>query len=222
MRQWLAEELTEEQQKLKHAKKTSIFNAWVYHHFGGKHFVMAMWQTGMTWAPTPELLNSNYNGSLEHVAENFARWTRRLARAVSHHKRDVATEEARTRSGKAFGKHGLTQAQLRDRQERDRARSNYYWTQGLDIQLQASKGKGQGKGKCKNKRGASEHTGRGGASEHTVEPKPWEWMNKTEQWWLNEYYNGNLKRTMDAANAKCHAVQAKPFFIADEDIADED
>ena len=63
MHNWIKTQLTDEQQKYKPARKTSIFNAWVYSHFGGRHFVMAMWQTDMTWAPTPELLNSDYNGA---------------------------------------------------------------------------------------------------------------------------------------------------------------
>ena len=108
MHQWLSTQLTPEQQVKKPNEKTSIFGAWVYREFGGKHFVFAMWQTGLTWAPTPELINSNYNGALEHVAKHFASWTRRVARAVSRHKQDEATQEARRRSGNAFGKHGLT------------------------------------------------------------------------------------------------------------------
>ena len=84
---------------------------------GGKNFIMAVWQTGMTWAPTPALLDTNSNGVLEHVAINFASWTRRLARAVTRHKKNPDTEEARTRSGSAFGEHGLTTQQVRDRNE---------------------------------------------------------------------------------------------------------
>ena len=63
-RDWMAENLTPEQQKLAHSKKTSIFNAWIFSNMGGKNFVMAMWQTGITWAPTPQLLNADYNGAL--------------------------------------------------------------------------------------------------------------------------------------------------------------
>ena len=70
--EWMAKELTPAQHKLKHSKKTSIFTAWIFSNMGGKNFVMAMWQTGMTWAPTPQLLNENYDGALEHVATNFA------------------------------------------------------------------------------------------------------------------------------------------------------
>ena len=42
-------------------------------------------------------------------------------------------------------------------------------------------------------------------------------MSAIERWWVCEFYNGNLKRKMDAADAKCYAVQAKPFSIGHED-----
>ena len=205
---WMAGELTPEQQKLAHNKKTSIFNAWIFSHMGGKNFVMAMWQTGMTWAPTPQLLNADFNGALEHVARNFASWTRRLARAVHRHKHDEATLEARVRSGTTYGKHGLSQAQEQDRKDRAEARRNYYMTQELDKRYQASKGKGQGKGKGKTKRGASEHT---------FPPKTWDEMSRDERWWLQQLWNGNLLREKQHAESKCHRVEAAPFRIRDTD-----
>ena len=85
--EWFAENLTEKQQKQKWNKKTSIFNAWCYRVLGGRSFIMAMWQIGITGAPTPEPLNSDVNGVLEHAARHFASWTRNLVRAVRHHKR---------------------------------------------------------------------------------------------------------------------------------------
>ena len=213
--EWMAKELTPAQHKLAHNKKTSIFNAWIFSHMGGKNFVMAMWQTGMTWAPTPQLLNSDFNGALENVARNFASWTRRLARAVYRHKHAEATVEARVRSGNTYRKHGLTQQQEKDRQDRAEARRNYYMTAELEKRLLASKGKGQGKGKDKTKRGASEHTARG-ASEPTLPPKTWDEMSRSERWWLQEYWNGNLLRAMQRAESKCHKVEAPPFRIGEE------
>ena len=208
MHNWIKTQLTDEQQKYKPAKKTSIFNAWVYSTFGGRHFVMAMWQTGMTWAPTPQLLNSDYNGALEHVAKHFASWTRRVAAAVSRHKQHEATQEARRRSGNAFGKHGLTQEELDNRRERQNAHRDYYWTQELVKQLELSNGKTRGKGKQNNNRGAPEHT---------IRPKCWDEMTINERWWVGEYYNGNLRRRMTVADAKCHKVEANRFFIGDYD-----
>ena len=99
---------------------------------------MAIWQTGITWAPPPELLNSDYNGALEHVAKHFASWTRRLARAVTRHKHALATVEATTRSGRAPGMHGLTPQHVVDRAARSTARANYYLIVDLRNQLKAS------------------------------------------------------------------------------------
>ena len=169
---------------------------------------MAMWQTGMTWAPTPELLNSDYNGALEHVAKHFASWIRRLARAVSRHKQDEATQEARRRSGNAFGKHGLTQEELDNRRERQNAHRDYYLTIELVKQLELSNGKTRGKGKQNNNRGAPEHT---------IRPKCWDEMTRNEQWWVRQYHNGNLERRMTEADAKCQKVEANRFFMCDDD-----
>ena len=208
MHQWMLTQLTPEQQTQKTSSKTSIFNAWVYRDFGGKHFVMAMWQTGLTWAPSRDLLNHDYNGAVEHVARYFASWTRRVARAVSRHKQDDATQEATRRSGNAKGQHGLTQEELNNRKERNTAQRDFYWTQELVKRLEVAEGKSRGKGKQKNKRGASEHT---------IKPKHWHEMTRLEQWWVNQYYNGSLRRRMNNAEAKCHKVEARPFFIGDED-----
>ena len=107
-RAWFAESLTPEQSQKKWSQKTSIWNAFIKRKAGTKHFVMAFWQTGVPWAPPLEMLNSNLTGALEHVATNFARWMRQLARSVAYHKRLPATEEATRRCGRPFGQHGLT------------------------------------------------------------------------------------------------------------------
>ncbi len=104
---------------------------------------MAVWQTGITWAPPEEMLTNDYDGALEHVATHFASWCRRLARAVTRHKNHQATREARTRSGTAFGTHGLTPEQVADRKVRHDARKNYYMTVDLDADLKTAKGKGK-------------------------------------------------------------------------------
>ena len=169
-REWFAKELTPAQWNKQWREKTCIFTGWCWRTLGGKHFVMAVWQTGMTWAPPPELLSTNFNGALEHVATQFASWTRRLARSVARHKAHPLTDEARTRSGAAFGEHGLTPQQVHDREERRVARRNYYLTVHLASRLQASKGKGKGKGRD--------------ATAHSVQPKAWDDMSGNERWWL--------------------------------------
>ena len=168
------------------AAQTSIFHAWARQNVGGKHFVMAIWQTGVTWAPPPELLNRDYNGALKHVAKHFSSWTRRLARAVTRHKTDPATQEARIRS-----QHGLTPQQERNRAARAKARADYYQTVDLNNQLKASKGKG----KCTEKK------------------KSWSKLSWNERWWLKEYWRGRLRTALDEAEGRCHRVQAFPFRV---------
>ena len=103
--------LTAEQAARPRSNKTSIFHAHVKNEYGGKHFVMAVWQLGITWAPSQKLLHTNYGGALEHVAKHFASWVRRVAQAVRQHKEKPSTEEARERSGSAWGQHGLSEEQ---------------------------------------------------------------------------------------------------------------
>jgi hypothetical protein len=102
MDEWIARELTLEQRKRARNRQTSIFAAYIKNEIGGKHFVMAVWQTGITWAPSPELVENDYAGALEHVATNFTSWVQRVASSIRAHKQDPKTVEARTRSGKAW------------------------------------------------------------------------------------------------------------------------
>jgi hypothetical protein len=179
---------------------------------GGKHFVMAVWQTGMTWAPPSDLLNTIFNAALRHIATHFASWTRRLARSVANHKANPQTEEARIRSGTSKGKHGLNPQQMHDREERRDARCNYYRTVLLENKLHASKGKAKGKG-----RGATEHSVQPSRNwlriGPTAESKAWADMSQSERWWLKELWNGHLLNTMKETEAKCHRVQAPRFRV---------
>ena len=99
MHQWIGEELTGEQKRKKWNQKTSIFDAFVNNNYGGKLFVMAVWQTGITWLPLAELRQCNYVGATEHFATEFARWAHAFLEAVKAHKNNPATEEARRKSG---------------------------------------------------------------------------------------------------------------------------
>ena len=101
---FLYTELTWDQRnRMRRNQQTSAWNAYGMQNFGGKVFCMAIWQTGITWAPGVELLRNDINGAKEHVTRNFAAWCRRLARAVTYHKTDVTTQEARIRSQGLIG-----------------------------------------------------------------------------------------------------------------------
>ena len=53
--------------------------------------VQALWQTGITWAPPAD---SDVNGAAEHIAKNFAKWCRRLARSVRRYTEDESDGHA--------------------------------------------------------------------------------------------------------------------------------
>ena len=99
--------LREDQLRKSQSEESSSFHSYLYSNFGGKHFVMALWQTGMEWASTSEKRRDDHEGALVHIAQNFAKRIQSVARAVTRHKKDIDTEEARRKSG-SYGKHGFT------------------------------------------------------------------------------------------------------------------
>ena len=188
---WFEEHLTPTQKRCKWAQKTSIWNAFIKREAGTKHFVMAVWQTGVPWAPPPELLNSNLTGALEHVATHFAQWTRQLARSVVHHKKNPYTKEAIRRSGSSRGRHGLTAEELHNREHKRRATRDYYLAIALDAEDRAAQtdtiwrpaAATKGKGKKRDHRGK-------GAAEHSHRPRHYDDMHKHEQDLVYYYRSG--------------------------------
>ena len=71
------------------------------------------------------------DSALEHVARNFAKWVRRVARGIRAHKEDERTQYAARRSGAAWGQHGLTQEEEVNRKARDKARHNFRYAEVL-------------------------------------------------------------------------------------------
>ena len=197
-------ELTEEQKLKPHSKQTSAFTAYLKNNFGGKAFIMALWQTGITWAPTRSMEETNYNGALEHVARNFGLWAQRIIRARKLHQEDPKTKEAQRRSGLNTGKHGLSEEEIRIRDARNKTRVDYYWTQDLNRQVLASKGKGKAEGKGRRKR-------------KSLPPKAFEEMTRSEQSWLRELWSGRLRAELERAEKLCSGAQAKDFNVFDYD-----
>ena len=205
MHEWFAENLSEKQREFKSSQQSSIFAAYLHNNFGAKHFVMGLWQTGVQWAPPPKMLDNDPNGALEHVAKNFAKWTQRVARAVTRHKNDADTQEARRRSGSSYGKHGLSAEEEHSRWERQRARRNYYWTMELNRQLEASRPISLEPSRKRRK------------TDESVTPKSWSELTRDEQRWLHELWSGSLLAQMRRAESKCYKVQAKEFVVDEED-----
>ena len=200
MNQWMAENLTEEQRNKPRNKRTSMFNAHLKKEFGGKHFVMALWQTGITWAPSCAMTQENPDGAAQHVATELVSWIRKVMLALEAHKKDPATVEATRRSGDSRGMHGLTSEELHLRTERDRARRNFHQTRALNDRLNASKGRG-GKGKGKEGKGKGKGEGKG-KGKGKGEPKTWYEMTGDERWWILEFRNGNLWHAMKDAESQ--------------------
>jgi hypothetical protein len=109
--------MTAEQRKKKTRFQTSAFNAYLKNNFGGKNFIMAVWQTGLSWAPPRKMLDDDYPGAIEHVGKHFGNWTRRLAAAIVRHKNSEHTVAARKRSGTAPGKPGPRKAKRRAKEK---------------------------------------------------------------------------------------------------------
>ena len=107
MHQWCNENLHYNQHK-KPKQKSSDFSAFLFNNYGDKHFVHALWETGVEWKPSKEMLRTDYNGAIEHVAKNFTNWTVKLAQAITKHKNDEATKEATRYSGYSKYTHGRT------------------------------------------------------------------------------------------------------------------
>ena len=132
---WCKTEVTWEQMNYTFSQMSSIFNAYLFREFGGNNFVLAVWQSGIAWAPPKDMLT---RGAVEHIATNFARRAQQVARAFTDHRNNEKTKEARTRSNK-----GLTAEQEQLRHNRQRAGETLRWTLHLE-QLNAYKGKGKG------------------------------------------------------------------------------
>ena len=99
---------------MKSKEASKIFAAWLSNNFGSKHFVHALWETGVEWKPSRQLVRNNYNGAVEHVAKNFTNWTVKLAQAITKHKNEEAALSKKTKkliewSGYAKIKHGGTE-----------------------------------------------------------------------------------------------------------------
>ena len=141
---------------------------------------MAVWPTGISWAPPAEMMKNNYSGALEHIAHNFGQWAQRLCRARAAHQDDPKTKEAQIRSGAhKRGRHGLTSEEEENRNARDKARRNYYWAINLNSQLQELKGK-----KCKGKGYTGRKGNEKGKGKSRPPRDPLHMMTYGEQWWL--------------------------------------
>ena len=159
---------------------------------------MAIWQTGVSWAPPLELLSSDLRAALRHVATHFAQLARQLARAVTFHKSHPDTEKAIRFS------YGVLNAQERKNSDRKKeACKEYYKAAKLFVEDQEARG-GKGKGKKKYRTNS-------GAAEHTRWPRSYYDMSRYEQNLVWQYNTGVLYEAMRRARARCKKVEAPRF-----------
>lgn len=163
-------------------KRSSIFNTFLHNNFGGKRWIMAVWQTGITWAPPLDMMMDDRRGALEHVAKHFAQWVRRLARALVHHKDQQEYKDAKRKSEPG----GLTPDELHRRAIREDARWEYRWGGNLMAELNAAKGKGKGSynGRKTNAKGK----GKG----KKTPPRQWSQFTYNEQYCVEALKSGRL------------------------------
>ena len=76
----------------------------------------------------------------------------------------------------------MTTQQVKDREEREKARRDYYITVRLANKWYASQDKA-----CTD-------------------------MSSHDLWWLEQHFNGNLQKAMRQAEAKCHKIQRPRFW----------
>ena len=124
-----------------------------------------------------------------------------LNQSAKLHAQDKDTEEARRRSGG-----GMTEGEYSLRENRNKARNDFYAARCLADQVQAYKGKRKGKGAGKGKGNGNKNV-----------PKAYEAMTSNEQWWLEELWSGRLRRNKEEAAKLCSKVQAKDFYVFDYD-----
>ena len=195
MHEWLAKELRPEQQKKLPKQKSSIFAVWVRNTFGSKAFLMAMLQFG------PNLMPS---GAPEH-AHRFARpedramkclqelvsWLSRFANALSDHRQNKATQDARQRSGKQRNTSGLTQQERDQRSRRDTARQRLQQAEKLQAEVDAFRYKDYRK---------------------FTNPRSWYRLKLWEQQELAALQKGELRQDFEAAQAAHGGRAQAPVF----------
>ena len=200
MHSWLRDNLTAEQKKDKSSsQQTSIFGAWLRNNYGSKRFVMAIAESGLSWATASGATEHSAAassagdadvpiGSPEYSINRFIDWILKVVKAIDQHKKDPTVDQQRRKSGDKKYAHGLNERELKLREERQRARDNYMYGEDLHRRLQLYQGKGKATGK--------------GKRDHLLWSISWDSMNKSQQWWLTQFWNGNLKRWKEEAEDK--------------------
>ena len=137
MKGWCASNLSDEQSARPASKKSSIFGAFVNRTYGSKHFVMAIWECGLSWMPDI--------GATEHdagtpIMNSFCAWLARVLAALDRRSNDRATQVARRKSGmwgprdQRCWRSGLDAEERDDREQRDNAKLDLLTARALEYE----------------------------------------------------------------------------------------
>ena len=171
------------------------FNAYLKMRYGGRRFIFAIWEMGVTWIPIEEILALGERGATEHICRRLLRWSYNLSTAIAKHIDDEETQEATRRSGGHTGHSGLTPDEEWFRDNKKWHLDNYEYALGLHQEIQNAKAYKKGYGK-------------GAKSTKSKGKRIFEEMSYEEQWWLRDFWSGRLLQNKEEAAA--NAGELKP------------
>ena len=194
-------------QKMKSSnQQASIFRAYLHKNCGGLYFVMAVWQTGLTWL-VPEELANNQRGATEHAAREFARWVIKFACAIQKHKASDKTKEAQRKAGQTYGQSGLTRQEVYLKKQREHVRWNFNWAYCTNLRIQYTRAMEQGKSKKGyGKKGKSK-------KDKDIQPLRYEDLDPKSQELMDQYWSGELLAYKKEVEAAYRGTQADRFQI---------
>ena len=108
---FIAEDLRPEQRRKKTNEKTSAFAAMLKKTYGSRRFVMAIFQSGMSWRA---------RAGANNVAR-LMKWILEVTKAITEHRNDPLVKEQRRKSDSKKGANGLTDAEKAYQQARAQA-----------------------------------------------------------------------------------------------------
>ena len=105
-------QLSEQQRQYKYSQQSSIFNAHIKKRYGNKCFVMALLQTGLSWVPaskkSAKMSSTGTDDCEKSLTLGFMNWMQRLLHSIEVHKQTDEYKVARRKSGNEYRQSGLT------------------------------------------------------------------------------------------------------------------
>lgn len=111
--EWLANNLTQEQQSGPSSRRASIF---AVYSLQWQILPRGLLDSGLVWTPNLKQVQTNMPGASEHFAQRFYEfcgWIQVVLEAIRKHTDDDEMTEARCMSGDIESQHGLTAQETR-------------------------------------------------------------------------------------------------------------